>query len=101
MKARRLILSKLVFQGFTDIDAGWSVGLKEMGKLNEKPFQDACADKLSPKHSGAKASELYTLWQEVLNSPNWNPFKSVIVDGRCQVTRLLIALLYFAACASS
>lgn len=78
------VVRQKMIKGFTEIDAGWSVGLKEMGKLNEKPFQDACADKLSPKHSGPKASELYTLWQEVLNSPNWNPFKSVIVDGSCQ-----------------
>ncbi|KAK1627225.1 hypothetical protein QYE76_001540 [Lolium multiflorum] len=78
------VVRQKMIKGFTEIDAGWSVGLKEMGKLNEKPFQDACADKLSPKHSGAKASELYSLWQEVLNSPNWNPFKSVIVDGNCQ-----------------
>ncbi|KAM0896604.1 hypothetical protein ACQ4PT_023082 [Festuca glaucescens] len=70
--------------GFTEINAGWYVGLKEMGKLNEKPFQDACDDKLAPRHSGAKASELYTLWQELLSSPNWNPFKSVIVDGSRQ-----------------
>jgi hypothetical protein len=83
---------------FTEIDPGRYLGLKEMGKLNEKSFQDACADKLAPKYSGAKASELYTLWQELLNSPHWNPFKSVIVDGNHQVTHLLRALWYIAAC---
>ena len=60
-----------------------------MGKLNEKPFRDACAVKLAPKYAGAKSSELYALWQELLDSPNWEPFKSVIVDGNHQVTRLL------------
>lgn len=87
------VISKLVFQGFSEIDAGQSIGIKEMGKLNEKPFRDACAIKLAPKYAGAKASELYTLWQELLDSPNWNPFKSVIVDGNCQVTHLLKASL--------
>ncbi|KAM0896606.1 hypothetical protein ACQ4PT_023082 [Festuca glaucescens] len=78
------VLRQKMIKGFTEINAGWYVGLKEMGKLNEKPFQDACDDKLAPRHSGAKASELYTLWQELLSSPNWNPFKSVIVDGSRQ-----------------
>ena len=87
----------MVFQGFSQIDGGRYLGIKEMGKLNEKPFRDACAEKLAPKHSGAKASELYTLWQELLNSPSWNPFKSVIVDGNLQVTHLMKALWYLAA----
>ncbi|XP_044946923.1 factor of DNA methylation 1-like isoform X1 [Hordeum vulgare subsp. vulgare] len=60
------------------------LGVKEMGKLSEKLLQDACAVKLAPKYAVTKASELYTLWQELLDSPNWNPFKSVIVDDNCQ-----------------
>ncbi|KAE8772585.1 protein INVOLVED IN DE NOVO 2-like [Hordeum vulgare] len=68
-------------------EPAWSkmyLGVKEMGKLSEKLLQDACAVKLAPKYAVTKASELYTLWQELLDSPNWNPFKSVIVDDNCQ-----------------
>ncbi|CAM0949445.1 unnamed protein product [Alopecurus aequalis] len=78
------VLRQKLIKGFTQIDGGRYLKIKEMGKLDEKPFQDACAEKLAPKHSGARASELYTLWQELLNSPNWYPFKSVIVDGNQQ-----------------
>ncbi|VAI13869.1 unnamed protein product [Triticum turgidum subsp. durum] len=70
--------------GFSEIDGGQFIGIKKMGKLSEKPFRDACAVKLAPKYAGAKSSELYTLWQELLASPNWKPFKSVIVDGNHQ-----------------
>lgn len=80
---QEVVRQKLI-KGFSEIDAGQSIGIKEMGKLNEKLFRDACAVKLAPKYAGAKASELYTLWQELLDSPNWNPFKSVIVDGNRQ-----------------
>ncbi|KAM3254669.1 hypothetical protein ACQJBY_048251 [Aegilops geniculata] len=80
---QEVVRQKLI-KRFSEIDAGQSIGIKKMGKLNEKPFRDACAVKLAPKYAGAKSSELYALWQELLDSPNWEPFKSVIVDGNHQ-----------------
>jgi hypothetical protein len=73
-----------------------------MGKLSEKPFLDACAMKLPPSQSGAKASELYNLWLELLNNPEWKPFKTVTVDGNLQVKlffrEIRITLWHLEAC---
>ena len=69
-----------------------------MGKLDEKSFRDACAMKLPPSQSAARASELYTQWQELINNPKWKPLKTVTVDGDRQVTHLKEALQYLTAC---
>jgi hypothetical protein len=94
-------ISEFVFQGFTEIDAASHLGIKEMGKLSEK-FLDACAMKLPRSQSGAKASELYNLWLELLNNPEWKPFKTVTVDGNLQVKlffrEIRITLWHLEAC---
>ncbi|CAM0914088.1 unnamed protein product [Alopecurus aequalis] len=78
------VVGQMLIKGFTETDSGWHVGLKEMGKLNVKPFWDACAMKLPPSQSAARASELYTEWQELISNPEWKPFKTVTVDGNRQ-----------------
>ncbi|KAF0887633.1 hypothetical protein E2562_002350 [Oryza meyeriana var. granulata] len=41
--------------------------------------------KLPPEEANKVASELNSLWQELLNDKSWNPFHTIIVDGDCQV----------------
>lgn len=93
------VTCKLVFQGFLEIDSGGrKIGIKEMGELNWKAFQDACLGKLPPEEVGTASYELYTSWQQQLSDLSWNPFKAVTVDGNCQVCRLWKASWYVTAC---
>ncbi|KAL6846979.1 hypothetical protein ACP4OV_022832 [Aristida adscensionis] len=52
------VVRKKFIKGFMELDGGRIFGVKEMGKLNEKPFRDACAE-LPPEEAEKKASELY------------------------------------------
>lgn len=70
------VTCKLVFQGFLEIDIGGRIiGIKEMGRLNEKAFKVA------------ETSELYSSWQRQLGDLSWYPFKTAIVDGIHQVSQ--------------
>ncbi|TVU41997.1 hypothetical protein EJB05_08377, partial [Eragrostis curvula] len=52
------------------------LGVMEMGRLDEKPFNVACAAKLPPKEAKQEASKLYTTWEMLLKNPSWKPFKT-------------------------
>ncbi|KAJ1282610.1 hypothetical protein BS78_03G065500 [Paspalum vaginatum] len=61
---------------------GWSViGIKRMGELDEKPFENACKRKYGKDDYQTRAVELVTHWQEELKKPSWHPFKRVEVNG--------------------
>uniref|UniRef100_A0A0D9Y0N0 Factor of DNA methylation 1-5/IDN2 domain-containing protein n=1 Tax=Leersia perrieri TaxID=77586 RepID=A0A0D9Y0N0_9ORYZ len=79
------ILRDKLIKGFIEIDAGHPVGIKEIGVLNDNPFQPACDEKLPPEEADMTASELNSLWQELLNDKSWNPFHIITVDGNRQV----------------
>jgi hypothetical protein len=61
------------------------LGIKEMGELNEKAFKAACVVKLPPQELAAGYNQLYSSWKKQLSDLSWNPFKTVTVDGKCQV----------------
>ncbi|GJM95372.1 hypothetical protein PR202_ga12100 [Eleusine coracana subsp. coracana] len=74
-----------MIKGFLVIDVGGrKLGIREMGKLNEKAFKIACLQKLPPEEVGAACYQLYSLWQKQLSDLSWYPFKKVTVDGNCQ-----------------
>ncbi|RLN28960.1 protein INVOLVED IN DE NOVO 2-like isoform X1 [Panicum miliaceum] len=73
-----------LIKGFMELEGALNFGVKEMGKLNEKPFQAACAVALPPEEAELAASELYSTWEKLLNKPSWKPFKIVAVGGDCQ-----------------
>ena len=62
------------------------IGVKKMGKLDEKPFYSAAKEKFPDKDSDVWAAEKCSLWQDYLRDPNWHPFK-IIEDkeGHCKV----------------
>ncbi|KAK3005124.1 hypothetical protein RJ639_017848 [Escallonia herrerae] len=62
------------------------VGIKRMGEVSQKPFQDVCLQKFSQKDWEVRAVELSSLWQEKVNNSNWHPFTKVIKDGMLEET---------------
>ncbi|KAK3006572.1 hypothetical protein RJ639_016223 [Escallonia herrerae] len=62
------------------------VGIKRMGEVCQKPFQDVCLQKFSRKDWEVRAVELNSLWQEKVNNSNWHPFAKVIKDGMLEET---------------
>ncbi|PUZ67553.1 hypothetical protein GQ55_3G445200 [Panicum hallii var. hallii] len=77
------VLREKLIKGFMELEGARNFGVKEMGKLNKKPFQAACAVTLPPKEAELAASELYSTWEKLLKKPSWKPFKIVAVGGDC------------------
>ncbi|TVU16311.1 hypothetical protein EJB05_39868 [Eragrostis curvula] len=61
-----------------------ALGVKVMGRLDEKPFHAACAAKLPPKEAKKATSEPYTTWEMLLKNPTWKPFKTDAVGDNCE-----------------
>ncbi|KAL6622479.1 hypothetical protein ACP70R_032358 [Stipagrostis hirtigluma subsp. patula] len=61
------------------------LGIKEMGKLDEKALKAACIAKLPHEKVHTAFYQLYSSWQQQLSDLSWNPFKTVISDGNFQV----------------
>ncbi|XP_073127420.1 factor of DNA methylation 1-like [Henckelia pumila] len=55
-----------------------SIGIKRMGKLDEKPFKTACKARFSPDEADIKAAELCSMWQESMKESDWYPFQIII-----------------------
>ncbi|KAI3734883.1 hypothetical protein L6452_14363 [Arctium lappa] len=66
------------------LDATAIIGLKRMGEVAQKPFQDVCLQKFSAQDWELRSVELSSLWQDKVNNPNWHPFKQAIKDGKLQ-----------------
>ncbi|XP_059642065.1 factor of DNA methylation 1-like [Cornus florida] len=60
------------------------IGIKRMGEIDVKPFQNTCKLKFPPEEAQIKASEQCSLWQESLKKPEWHPFKILFVEGKHQ-----------------
>ncbi|XP_042483432.1 factor of DNA methylation 1 [Macadamia integrifolia] len=58
------------------------IGIKKMGELDAKPFQNACKQRFPPGEASVKSVELCSLWQEEIRNSGWYPFKIVIANGR-------------------
>ena len=71
------------------LDATTAIGLKRMGEVSQKPFQDICMQKFSVQDWELRSVELSSLWQDKVNNPNWHPFKQAIKDGKLQVSFFL------------
>ncbi|KAJ1265745.1 hypothetical protein BS78_08G099100 [Paspalum vaginatum] len=71
-----------MIKGLLEIDTGRrKIGIKEMGKLNEKAFTAACLAKLPPEEVGDASYQLYSSWQQQLGDLSWYPFKTVTFGG--------------------
>ncbi|XP_018627588.1 factor of DNA methylation 1-like isoform X1 [Nicotiana tomentosiformis] len=56
------------------------IGIKRMGEIDAKAFQNALKQRLPSAEADIKALELCSLWQEKLKAQDWHPFKTVMVD---------------------
>lgn len=73
---------KVLIQGLQDLlGARTNIGLKRMGELDSKAFQDACKLRFPADEAEIQATTLCSLWQENLKDPKWQPFKIVNEGG--------------------
>lgn len=59
------------------------IGIKRMGELDVKAFQNACKERF-PKDAEIKAAELCSKWEDELRKPDWHPFQIINVEGKHQ-----------------
>ncbi|CAM0880764.1 unnamed protein product [Alopecurus aequalis] len=74
---------KELIAGLDDILSGrTAIGIKRMGELDERPFQNACRRKYGNDEYETIAAELVSSWQEEIKKPAWHPYKFVkAADG--------------------
>ncbi|KAK6267735.1 hypothetical protein QUC31_011895 [Theobroma cacao] len=73
---------KVLIQGLRELlGARVNIGLKRMGELDEKAFQNTCKLRYSPDEAAVQATTLCSLWEENLKNPEWHPFKIVNEGG--------------------
>jgi hypothetical protein len=61
-----------------------TIGVKRMGEVDQKPFQDVCLQRFSSEDWEVRAVEQSSLWQEKVKDPSWQPFKKMTKDGKLQ-----------------
>ncbi|KAG5557638.1 hypothetical protein RHGRI_007779 [Rhododendron griersonianum] len=61
-----------------------TIGVKRMGEVDQKPFQDVCLQRFSGEDWEVRAVEQSSLWQEKVKDPGWQPFKKMTKDGKLQ-----------------
>lgn len=62
-----------------------NIGLKRLGDLDNKAFQEACRQKFSTEEAQIQASTLISLWQSYVTDSNWHPFKVIETNGNAEV----------------
>ncbi|KAL2333254.1 hypothetical protein Fmac_014467 [Flemingia macrophylla] len=60
------------------------LGIKRMGELDPKPFQDLCLQKYSGEQWQEISANLCSSWEENIKDPSWHPFKKIEVNGILQ-----------------
>ncbi|CAH9104715.1 unnamed protein product [Cuscuta europaea] len=73
---------KALIQGFRDVltNGRSHIGIKRMGEIDSKAFQNTCKQKFSSNEANMKAVELCSLWQDKVKNPHWHPFKIIKID---------------------
>ncbi|CAH9142741.1 unnamed protein product [Cuscuta epithymum] len=56
------------------------IGIKRMGEIDSKVFQNVCKQRFSSEEADVKALELCSLWQEKVKDSNWHPFIMIQKD---------------------
>ncbi|KAI3990691.1 hypothetical protein MKX01_022991 [Papaver californicum] len=70
--------------GLTDmlsLSGRTTIGIKRMGEITDKPFQNACKERFSNVEASLRAAQLSIMWQEYVKKPDWHPFKVIVEDG--------------------
>ncbi|PKI69520.1 hypothetical protein CRG98_010095 [Punica granatum] len=73
-------LEEKAMQGL--LGAGMNIGMKRLGELDRKPFQDACRQRFSSEEAETRAAALISLWESQLGDPSWHPMKVVDIKGK-------------------
>ncbi|KAK9138486.1 hypothetical protein Sjap_009080 [Stephania japonica] len=61
------------------------IGVRRMGELDIKPFQESCKRKYSSmKEAEEEAVVLCSTWEDYLRDPEWHPFKVIEVNNKHQ-----------------
>ncbi|VFQ79944.1 unnamed protein product [Cuscuta campestris] len=81
---------KALIQGLSDmLNTGRShIGIKRMGEIDSRIFQNTCKQRFSSDEADVKALELCSLWQEKVKDSNWHPFKMIRIDENNYEERL-------------
>ncbi|XP_042465294.1 factor of DNA methylation 1-like isoform X2 [Zingiber officinale] len=70
-------------KGLEDLLTGHTlIGIKRMGELDVKAFQNVARKKFKSEEADIKAAELCSSWQEEMKNPSWHPFKIVVTNGK-------------------
>ncbi|KAG9139001.1 hypothetical protein Leryth_025663 [Lithospermum erythrorhizon] len=77
---------KELIQIMQKITGKTTIGVKRMGEVDQKPFQDVCSQKFCSDDWEMRCMELSSLWQDKVNDPNWQPFKKISRDGKWEET---------------
>ncbi|KAL1220046.1 Factor of DNA methylation 4 [Cardamine amara subsp. amara] len=72
---------KALITSFRVLTVRGQIGVKRMGALDEKPFQEVTKRKYPAKEANKKAEELCSLWEGHLGDSAWHPIKVVVKDG--------------------
>lgn len=64
------------------------IGIKRMGEIDQKSFQNTCKQRYSSEEADVKALELCSLWQEKVKDPNWHPFRMITIHEKLEVCPL-------------
>ncbi|KAF6171272.1 hypothetical protein GIB67_036940 [Kingdonia uniflora] len=73
---------KALIQGLTNMFGGRTLGIKKLGEIDSKPFQNAYLRKFTPKLALIKSKATYSLWESHIKNPEWHPFKIVVEAGK-------------------
>ncbi|GLT88115.1 hypothetical protein SLE2022_061540 [Rubroshorea leprosula] len=73
---------KELIMGLADLlGARTNIGIRRMGEIDQKPFQNTCNLRFPPDEAMFQATTLCSLWEEKLKNPKWHPFKIKSVEG--------------------
>ncbi|KAB1218789.1 hypothetical protein CJ030_MR3G026669 [Morella rubra] len=76
---------KQLIEGLTEMLRGSTdIGIKRVGEIDLKPFQNACKQRFPPEEANVQTATVCSLWQQNLKDPRWYPFKVVDNDGSTQ-----------------
>ncbi|CAL5365942.1 unnamed protein product [Camellia sinensis] len=66
-----------------------TIGIKRMGEVDQKPFQDVCLQRFSDEDWEVKSMEQSSLWQEKVKDSSWQPFRQMTKDGKLQLKEII------------
>ncbi|KAG8391178.1 hypothetical protein BUALT_Bualt01G0160700 [Buddleja alternifolia] len=78
------VARKELINGLKERTDNATIGVKLMGELDSKPFQEAMKRKHTFDLANEIASTLCSQWEERLADPKWHPIKVVSVNGKPQ-----------------